>query len=133
MYFRQRTRGHILDLVVSSSDNNLISSVTVIPDSVSDHHRVEIAVSTLARPFVVAMTAKRNFRNTDNVALRSEIESVCVDMTTCGTDQQVEELVATYNNNVTMCLDKHAPWRSVRTRSNMDQARGTSSVVCQFT
>ena len=111
--------GHILDLVASSSDNNLISSVTVIPD----HHRIEIAVSTLARPFVVAMTAKRNFWNTDNVALRSEIEYVCVDMTTCGKDQQVEELVATYNNNnLTMCLDKHAPWRSVRTRSNIHQA-----------
>ena len=68
------------------------------------------------------MTAKRNFRNTDNVALRSEIESVCVDMTTCGKDQQVEELVATYNNNLTMCLDTHAPWRSVRTRNNIPQA-----------
>ena len=32
--------GHILDLVVSSSDNNLISSITVIPNSVSDHHRI---------------------------------------------------------------------------------------------
>ena len=53
--------GHILDLVVSSSDNSLISSVTVIPDSVSDHHRIEFAVSTSARPFVVAMTVKRNF------------------------------------------------------------------------
>ena len=73
--------------MVSSSDNNLISSV--IPDSVSDHHRIEIAVSTLAKTFVVAMTAKRNFRNTDNVALRSEIEYVYVDMTKCGQDQQV--------------------------------------------
>ena len=111
--------GHILDLMVSSSDNSLISSVTDSPDIVSDHHRIEIAVSTLARPFVVVMTAKRNFRNTDNVALRSEIEYVCVDMTTCGKDQQVEELVATYNNNLTMCFDKLAPWRSVRTRNNI--------------
>ena len=79
----------------------------------SDHHRIEIAVSTLARPFVVEMTAKRNFRNTDNAALRSEIESVCVDM--CGKDQQVEELVAIYNNNLT----KHAPWCSVRTGNNI--------------
>ena len=61
--------GHILDLVVSSSDNNLKSSVTVIPNSVSDHHRIEIAVSILSRPFAVGMTAKRNFRNTDNVAI----------------------------------------------------------------
>ena len=99
--------------MVSSSDNNLISSVTVIPDSVSDHHRIEIAVSTLARPSVVAMTAKRNFQNTDNVALRCEIESVCVDMTTCGKDQQMEELKAMYNNNLTMRLDKHALWCSV--------------------
>ena len=65
------------------------------------------------------MTAKRNFWNNDNVALRSEIEYVCVGMTTCGKDQQVEELVATYNNNITMCLNKHAPWRSVRTRNNI--------------
>ena len=65
------------------------------------------------------MTAKRNFWNNDNVALRSEIEYVCVDMTTCGKDQQVEELVATYNNNLTMCLNKHAPWRSVCTRNNI--------------
>ena len=40
-------------------------------------------------------------------------------MTTCGKDQQVEELVATYNNNLTMCLDKHAPWRRVCTRNNI--------------
>ena len=111
--------GHILDMVDSSSDNNLISSVTVIPGYVSDHYRIEITVSILARPFVVAMTAKRNFRNTDNVAFRSELEYVCVDMTTCGKYQQVEELVATYNNNLTMCLDKHAPWRRVPTRNNI--------------
>ena len=40
-------------------------------------------------------------------------------MTTCGKDQQVEELVATYNNTLTMCLDKHAPWRNVCTRNNI--------------
>ena len=32
--------GHILDLVVSQTDDNFITSITVHPDFLSDHHRI---------------------------------------------------------------------------------------------
>ena len=73
--------GHILDLVVSHTDDNFITSVTVHPDSLSDHHRIEVTLSALKPAVKTVMIAKRNFRNIVTDALRNDIKSVCADMT----------------------------------------------------
>ena len=39
--------GHILDLVVSQTDDNFITSVTLHPGSLSDHHRIELKLRAL--------------------------------------------------------------------------------------
>ena len=70
--------GHILDLVVSHTDDNFITSFTVHPDSLSDHHRIELTLSALKLAVKTVMIAKRNFRNIETDALRNDIKYVCV-------------------------------------------------------
>ena len=108
--------GHILDLVVSQTDDNFITSVTVHPDSLSDHHRIELKLRALKPAVQTNTITKRDFRNIDADALRSDITSVCSDMCACTNDRQADELVHVYNTCLTDCLDKHAPWRNVRVR-----------------
>ena len=72
--------GHILDLVVSQTDDNFITSVIVHPDSLSDHHRIELKLRALKPAVQTNTITKREFRNIDANALRSDITSVCSDM-----------------------------------------------------
>ena len=106
--------------MVSHTDNNFITSVTVHPDSLSDHHRIEVTLSALKPTVKTAMTAKRKFRNIETDAIRNDIKSSCADMTlSAGANaRHAEELVAMYNIFLTDCLDKHDPWRNVRVRDN---------------
>ena len=108
--------GHILDLVVSQTDDNFITSVTVHPDSLSYHHRIELKLRALKPAVQTNMITKWDFRNIDADALRNGNMSVCSDMCACTNNRQADELVHMYNTCLTGCLDKHAPWRNVRVR-----------------
>ena len=116
VYSPTQQTGHILDLVVSQTDDNFITSVTVHPDSLSDHHRIELKLRALKPAVQTNTITKRDFRNIDADALRSDITSVCSDMCACTNDRQADELVHVYNTCLTDCLDKHALWRNVRVR-----------------
>ena len=82
--------GPILDLVVSQTDDNLITSVTVHPDSLSDHHRIELILRALKPAVQTNTITKRDFRNIDADALRNDITSVCTDMCACTNDRQAD-------------------------------------------
>ena len=101
---------------MSQTDDNFITSVTVHPDSLSDHHRIELKLRALKPAVQTNTITKRDFRNIDTDALRNDITSVCSDMCACTNDRQADELVHVYNTCLTDCLDKHAPWRNVRVR-----------------
>ena len=78
---------------MSQTDDNFITSVTVHPDSLSDHHRIELKLRA-QKPAVQTNTiTKRDFRNIDADALRSDITSVCSDMCACTNDRQADELL----------------------------------------
>ena len=85
--------------MVSHTDNNFITSVSVHPNSLSDHHRIELTLSALKPAVKTAMIAKRNFGNIKTGALRNDIKSACAAMTlSAGANtRQAEELVAMYN------------------------------------
>ena len=68
--------GHILDLVVSQTDDNFITSVTVHPDSLSDHHRIELKLRAMKPAVQTNTITKRYVRNIDADALRDDITSV---------------------------------------------------------
>ena len=128
--------GHILDLVVSHSDDNFITSVTVHPNSLSDHHRIELTLSALKPAVKTVMIAKRNFRNIEIDALRNVIKSVCADMTLfAGTNaRQAEELVAMYKNTPHPWYDSDIDDAREKKRKleNVWRITGNSSaIICQ--
>ena len=56
----------MLDLIVSQTDDNFIMSITVQsvhPDSLSDHHRIELKLRALKPAVQTNMITKRDFRN----------------------------------------------------------------------
>ena len=99
--------GHTLDLVISSDSDILVSSVVVYPDLISDHHCIALTLNILKPSTETA------------AAFCDDIKSTC--STICGAlvdGQHVDDLILTYNTCLSDCLDKHAPWRNVRRKSN---------------
>ena len=96
--------GHILDLVVCHTDDNFITSVAVHPDSLSDHHRIELTLSALKPAVKTVMIAKRNFRNieTDDIV--------------CGRECSTSRGIGGDVQHLSHCLDKQTPWCNVRVR-----------------
>ena len=92
---------------MSQTDDKFISSDTVHPDSLSDHHRIELKLRALKPAVQTNSITKRDFRNIDADALRSDITSVCSDMCACTNDRQTDELVDVYNTCLSGCLDQH--------------------------
>ena len=109
---------HTLDLVISSDSDILVSSVVVYPDLISDHHCIALTLNILKPSTETSVTAKRNFRNMDAAAFCDDIKSTCSIICALVDDQHVDDLILTYNTCLSDCLDKHAPWRNVRKKSN---------------
>ena len=109
--------GHTLDLVIKHDDDDLLSSVTVTPDSLSDHHRVEVKLNAYIPPPRNSTICRRSFKRMDVNALTDDITAACAVMCDCTavTRHSVEQLTSRYNVRLVDCLDKHAPltyqWR----------------------
>ena len=65
-----------------------------------------------------SVIAKRNIRNMDAAAFCDDIKSTCTTVYALVDGQHVDDLILTYNTCLSDCLDKHAPWRNVRIKSN---------------
>ena len=78
--------GHTLDLVIAHDDNDLLSSVTVTPDSLSDHHRVEVKRNADIPPPSTSTIRRRSFKRTDVNALTDDISAACAAMCDCTID-----------------------------------------------
>ena len=63
------TTGHTLYLVTSNDRDNLVSSVVVYPDSISDDYRIELTLNASKPSVETSIIAKRNFRNMDTTRL----------------------------------------------------------------
>ena len=99
--------GHTLDLVITHDDDDLLSSVTVTPDSLSDHHRVEVKLNAHIPPPRTSTICRRSFKRTDVNALTDDITAACAAMCDCTavTGHSAEQLTSRYNAH----LDKHTP------------------------
>ena len=74
--------GHTLDLVITHDDDDLLSSVTVTSDSLSDHHRVEVKLNAYIPPPRTSTICRRSFKRTDINALTNDITAACAAMCT---------------------------------------------------
>jgi len=69
--------GHALYLVTNSDSDNLVSSVALYPDLISDHHCTALTLNALKPSTASSVIAKRNFRNMDAAAFCDDIKSAC--------------------------------------------------------
>ena len=104
--------------MISHDRDNLVSSVVVYPDSISDDYRIELTLNASIPSVETLVIAKRNFRNMDTAAFSDDIKSARAGICAQVSGQQLEELVTSTNTCVSDCLDKHAPWRYVRVKNN---------------
>jgi len=105
---RTHKHGHILDLVISRDDDNLINEVSV-SSMLSDHFLVNIDVS-LQKPSVPTKTMSyRKYRSIDKDAFANDLRAshLIIDP-----PNDLDQLVDLYNNTLIDLIDKHAPLKS---------------------
>ena len=100
--------GHTLDLLITRSDDKLISKVRTLPELLSDHNVVVCHIN-LPRPPASRLTVSyRKTRDIDLQAFLSDINKSLPDIPSnndTGVDQQIDR----YENTLRSLLDKHAP------------------------
>jgi exonuclease III len=101
---------NILDLVITSSQSSILSSVSVSPVSPSDHYRVTSSVNFQPPPVKPAVL--RNFRHIKSINVESFCDDIDCSVLITSPPSVLSELVMCYNATLTAILDKHAPVQS---------------------
>jgi len=100
--------GHTLDLLITRSDDKLISKVRTLPELLSDHNVVVCDIN-LPRPPASRLTVSyRKTRDIDLQAFLSDINKFLPDIPS-NNDTGVDEQIDRYENTLRSLLDKHAP------------------------
>ncbi|XP_038074801.1 uncharacterized protein LOC119742706 [Patiria miniata] len=97
--------GHILDLVLSRQDDNLVQSCSVNENLLSDHHVCcNLQISKPTYPDTVR--TMRNFRNIDVPSFTKDIADA---IEPCFHSSNLNQLISQFGTSVTGVLDRHAP------------------------
>ena len=101
---------NILDLVITSNQSNIISSVTISPVSPSDHFRVMSSIKFQPPPLKPAVL--HSFRHMKNIDIDGFCDDISSSVLISDPPSSLSELVSCYNKTLTAILDKHAPVKS---------------------
>jgi exonuclease III len=100
--------GHILDWVISRSDDSIVSNVEVsIP--ISDHHCINATLNLKRPPLPKKTVSFRQYKKIDKQDFQSDLEKA--DLITTPADT-LDELIHQYNKSLTELIDKYAPLKS---------------------
>ena len=97
--------GHMLDLVITQSVDNIVSN-TVVSDFLTDHAAIHCNLH-MAKPQPLRQTIQyRNYSAIDNEMFQADIEAstLCLDTAT-----SAASLLDQYDDTMSSLLDKHAP------------------------
>ena len=101
--FATHTGGLCIDLVITRQNDNIFDITSPGYPCVSDHHAVFTGIFAL-KPSPISKTVNcRKLKDIDHDLLSEDLSSV-----TCPTDD-LDNLLHTYNNDLTTALNKHAP------------------------
>ena len=96
--------GHTLDWIVTRSDDNIISDVTIsLP--LSDHYTVQANLNVQRPSLPPKKVSYRRYKNIDVDTLRADIESSDLIQKPA---VSLNELLDQYNNTLLAVVDKHA-------------------------
>ncbi len=102
---------NILDLVITRADDDILKSISVENDDISDHYSVLCSLDINIHKTPVKMKSVRKIASID-------LESFGNDLQTALHNKQpnlgAEEILSLYNDVVTTTLDKHAPQKNIK-------------------
>lgn len=101
--------GHILDLVITRSSNDLIVDTPQAGLAISDHFFIECKLSLPRPPLKVAKLQFRNFKRIDLAAFKEDIRSL--DLVN-SSQVSLDDLATHYHQSLLDILDKHAPCKT---------------------
>jgi hypothetical protein len=103
--------GHILDLVITRSDDDIVDKVA-IDDGIflSDHFSVDCTLKISKPPLPTKEVTARKIREINTVELSRDIEES--PLCNLNAFDSVAELVVSYNDVLAKLLDKHAPLKT---------------------
>ena len=110
--------GNTLDLVLSSLDDNLISSLSVYDVALSDHYLAEMNLNITKPKQPLKYTVKRCLRDIDIDAFKSEVVNIS-DTIMIGSD--ISSCIELLNKTRRTLIDKHAPLKRtcIKTRPHL--------------
>ena len=102
-------RGHILDLLITRVNEELLSSLDIITNTLSDHAAITCKLEMPRPPPLKRVLTFRKLRNIDMDSLRTDLK--CLLIYNLNLDDP-DEIVYHYNADLSDLLDKHAPERT---------------------
>jgi exonuclease III len=109
--FPTHTSGHTLDLLITRSISNLISSIDSIDLSLSDHHAIMFSITAPAQPRTQRITKSvRNYRSIDISNFSRDILSSSLHTSH---PTSLRSYLQLFNSVLSDLLDKYAPLKTI--------------------
>jgi hypothetical protein len=99
-----------LDLVITSSQSNILSSIVVSPVSPSDHYRVMSSLNF--QPPLPKPATLHTFRHIKSIDYQRFCDDISNSVLVTDPPSTLSELITCYNSTLIAILDRHAPVRS---------------------
>ena len=100
------TKGHTLDLLITSMSDKLVSNISVLPTLPSDHYVISCQVA-IQRPAIPRRIIE--YRRLKAIDIDAFCHDIAVSSLVTNPANDLEELVCQYNNVLIDILNKHAP------------------------
>ena len=100
--------GHILDLVITPKDSDLIISNVVAGHLISDHHMLSFNLKLNKPPLIRHKITSRSLKRINQTLFREDISHMVQKLHNCNSI----DLPSEYHSNLVRILDKHAPLKT---------------------
>ena len=98
--------GHLLDLIITSMDSDLICGEPVIDHFISDHAAVLCSLNITKPHPTRKQITYRKYRNIDIETFSSELS---IRLSEASEHANISDVVSTYRTSISTLIDKHAP------------------------
>ena len=119
-------QGHILNLIITRSSDNIIKGTPSLDSFLSDHCSVLCCLNVTKALATVKHISFRKLKSLDLVAFKNDIASSDLCNITSNDCNEVAEL---YNNFMRFILDRHAPMTSKRVFARPSAPWKSSNII----
>jgi len=102
---------HILDLVLTREEENIVQYIGVQDDGISDHYTVECHIQLQAREQTRSVVHCRKLRHINTNSFAADLSTA---LESAFQNSDVADFASVYNQTVTKVLDNHAPVQTIK-------------------